>query len=424
MMKEKVCVIGLGYIGLPTASIIANAGYEVVGVDINNSIVEKLNNGYVLIEEPNINEIVKKVVSEGKLRAMLTPETSDIFIITVPTPITKDKKADMSYVIKAAESIVPLLQKGNIVILESTSPVGTTKGLVTEILSESGLEIGKDIFLGYSPERVLPGNIVEELVNNNRIIGGINAESTERIRAFYATFVKGELSLTDSTTAEMCKLVENTYRDVNIALANELAKICEDAGINVWEVIDLSNKHPRVNIHQPGPGVGGHCIAVDPWFIVEKASEITKLIKLSRDINDSMPNYMISRIKQILINIRRRKKITILGITYKPNTSDIRNSPIIQIVDILEKCDYDISIYDPYVEEFRYLEKDIVKACEESDLILLGVNHKEFKYLDFNKLGKVMNNKNILDTRNYLSDNEELLGKFNYYLLGDGVLKA
>ena len=230
--------------------------------------------------------------------------------------------------------------------------------------------------MGYSPERVLPGNIVEELVNNNRIIGGINAESTERIRAFYATFVKGELSLTDSTTAEMCKLVENTYRDVNIALANELAKICEDAGINVWEVIDLSNKHPRVNIHQPGPGVGGHCIAVDPWFIVEKASELTKLIKLSRDINDSMPNYMISRIKQILINIRRRKKITILGITYKPNTSDIRNSPIIQIVDILEKCDYDISIYDPYVEEFRYLEKDIVKACEESDLILLGVNHK------------------------------------------------
>lgn len=416
-MIKKICVLGIGYIGLPTAAILANAGYDVVGVDINKFVVDSLNMGQTSIEEPNLKEIVERVVKNNKLRASLDPESVDIFIITVPTPITKDKKADMSNVIMATRSILPYLKKGDMVILESTSPVGTTKELIVPILEESGFEIGKEIFVGYSPERVLPGKIIEELINNNRIIGGINKESTEKMRDFYSTFVKGELSLTDSTTAEMCKLMENTYRDVNIALANELAQICERSGINAWEVIELSNKHPRVNILQPGPGVGGHCIAVDPWFIVEKQPELSNIIKLARETNDLMPRFVVNKIEGILKDIVGKKKITILGITYKPNINDLRESPIIEIINILEDIDYVISVFDPHVKDFKYLEDDLETACEKSDLILLGVGHSEFRDLDFEEIGLIMRNRNIFDTRKFLINKTKRKG-YKYYLLG------
>lgn len=416
-MKQKICILGIGYIGLPTAAILADKGYNVLAVDINELIVDNLNKGKVLIEEPRLNEIVEQVVRKGKLKANLVPEHSDIFIITVPTPITKDKKADLSNVIDATKSILPFLKKESIVILESTSPVGTTNEIVIPILAESGLIIGEEIFVGYSPERVLPGNIINELINNSRVIGGTNKRSAEKIKDLYATFVKGELYLTDTNTAEMCKLMENTFRDVNIALANELVKICEKTNINAWEVIELSNKHPRVNLHQPGPGVGGHCLPIDPWFIIEKEPKLSNIIKLSREINSTMPMFVANKIEKILEDIKGNKKITILGITYKPNTDDLRESPIIDIINILEGRNYEISIFDPFVNDYKYSEADILKACEASDLILLGVNHKEFENLDFNSIGLNMRNKNILDTRKFLKDNDTMHG-FKYYLLG------
>ena len=285
----KICVIGLGYIGLPTAAMFAKSGHQVMGVDKNEDVISALNQGQIIIQEKNLDVLVKDVVAKGLLSGSLKPEVADVFIIAVPTPITEDKKADMRYVQVASEEITPYLQKGNIVILESTSPVGTVDELIAPILAKSGLKIGEELYLGHSPERVIPGNILDELVNNSRISGGINQESASRIADVYRCFVKGDIYLTDSRTAELCKLAENTYRDINIAYANELALICEQSNINVWELIGLCNMHPRVNVHQPGPGVGGHCIAVDPWFIHEKQPHIAKLIHQARLINDLMP---------------------------------------------------------------------------------------------------------------------------------------
>src|SRR5699024_2573046 len=327
MNQPKICVIGLGYIGLPTSAMFATHGCEVIGVDINGKVVEALSKGKTIIEEPYLDIMVQAAVRSGHLKAKTEPEKADAFIITVPTPITEDKKADMSYVISATEMIVPYLEKGDIVVLESTSPTGTVEELVIPILEKSGLEIGKELYVGHSPERVLPGKILWELVNNNRIVGGVNKISAERIKDLYKIFVNADIFLTTATTAEMCKTMENTFRDVNIALANELAKISEEAGINAWDVIELCNKHPRVNIHQPGPGVGGHCLAVDPWFIIEKNPELANIIELSRKTNDNMPGHVLNRIDEILKDVEGTKKVSILGITYKPNIDDTRESP-------------------------------------------------------------------------------------------------
>jgi UDP-N-acetyl-D-mannosaminuronic acid dehydrogenase len=332
----KICVVGLGYIGLPTAAMFAASGNQVIGVDRNPKIVEALNQGKITIEEKGLDDLVLQVVNNGTLRGSLIPEEADAFIIAVPTPITIGKKSDMSYVISATESIVPYLKAGNVVVLESTSPVGTVDQQMVPILEKSGLQIGKELFLGHSPERVIPGQILQELINNSRIAGGINPASAEKIAEIYKTFVKGEIYLTDTRTAELCKLAENTYRDVNIAFANELAKICENLDINVWEAIKLCNKHPRVNIHQPGPGVGGHCIAVDPWFIVEKQPESAQIINLSRQTNDSMPSHVAARIQEILTGINN-PRVTILGVTYKPNVDDMRESPILHLMRFYRK---------------------------------------------------------------------------------------
>lgn len=420
MNKKKICVMGLGYIGLPTSAMFATHGCKVIGVDVNEKVVDALNRGEITIEEPYLDIMVQAAVRSGNLIADTKPHEADAFIIAVPTPITEEKKADMSCVIAATETIVPYLRKGNIVILESTSPTGTVEKLIVPILEKSGFKIGEELYVGHSPERVLPGKILWELVNNNRIVGGINRISAEKIRDLYKIFVNGEIFLTTATTAEMCKLMENTFRDVNIALANELAKICENIGINAWEVIELANKHPRVNIHQPGPGVGGHCLAVDPWFIVEKNPDIAKIIELSRKTNDSMPKHVLNRIDEILKDIKRTKKISILGITYKPNIDDMRESPIIELIDLMdERDDYEVSVYDPYVKNHKYQAKDLIDVAKNSDLILLAVHHDDFKNLPLSDMAKVMRNKNFFDTRNFINREEVEEKGFKYILLGE-----
>lgn len=419
MEKKKICILGLGYIGLPTAAMFATHGHQITGVDVNEKVVEALNKGKIIITEPYLDIMVQAAVTSGNLRGKTTPVEADVFIIAVPTPITGDKKADMSYVISATQSIVPYLKEGNVVILESTSPTGTVKDLMCPILEKSGLKLGEQLFVAHSPERVLPGQILIELVENNRIVGGINPKSAELVRDLYRTFVKGEIFLTDATTAEMCKMMENTFRDVNIALANELAILCEKLGIDAWEVIKLCNKHPRVNIHQPGPGVGGHCLAVDPWFIVEKFPDDAKIIELARKTNDGMPLHVIDRIEEILKNIDGKKVITVLGITYKPDIDDIRESPIIHLIELLkQKGNFDIRVVDPYVKNFEFLVNDILTASKGSDLLLLGVNHSEFRNINFNAVSKAMRNRNILDTRNFIDSNSMKNLEFNYYLLG------
>ena len=415
----KLCVIGLGYIGLPTAAIFANAGHTVVGVDKSRKIVEALKQGEVTITENGLDEFVKEVMATGRLSASYVPESADAFIVAVPTPITAEKKADMKYVESATKELAAVLKKGDLVILESTSPVGTVDTLMLPILEEiSGLKAGTDFYLGHSPERVIPGRILYELVNNNRIAGGYTPESAHKIAELYGTFVKGEITETDARTAEMCKLSENTFRDVNIAFANELAKICEQQGVNVWELISLCNKHPRVNILQPGPGVGGHCIAVDPWFIVEKEPGLSNIIYNSRITNDSMPAYTCGRAVGILGNAAG-KKVTVLGVTYKPDVDDMRESPVLELVELIRGEGCEVVCHDPFVAGRRDdITGDLLSACSGSDLIILGVNHSEYRSIDFEALAKVVRTANFFDTRNFADKEAAEKAGFKYYLLG------
>lgn len=411
----KITILGLGYIGLPTAAIFAKSGHKVVGYDINTKIIDSLNKGEIIIEEPGLEDLVKEVVNSGNLKGVTQLEESDVFILSVPTPINKDKTAKMDYVINATESILPYIRKGNVVVLESTSPPGSTSDIVAPILAKSGLIIGEDIFVAHSPERVLPGKIIQELIESDRIIGGINIESAEIVKSIYSSFVKGNIFITDSKTAEMCKLMENTYRDVNIALANELAITCEELGINAWEVIRLANRHPRVNLHQPGPGVGGHCLAVDPWFIVERQTK-GNIIKLSRETNDNMPHYIANKLRNSFLD--ENAKIAILGLTYKPNIDDMRESPIIELVELLqETTKFNLALHDPHAKTsseniLNVMYDDLDEALKDADLMILAVNHDDYKNLDFNKISKLMKHKNVYDTRNFFD--EELLKSFGF----------
>ncbi|WP_422486168.1 nucleotide sugar dehydrogenase [Gudongella sp. DL1XJH-153] len=424
MKDKKITIVGLGYIGLPTAAVMARAGMEVLGYDLNRRVIDALNRGEIIIEEPGLSELVNEMVSSGRLKGISTLQESDVFIIAVPTPITEDKKADMSYVKSAAEDILPHLKPGNIVVLESTSPPGATEDIIVPILERSGLKIGDEVFVAHSPERVLPGRIIQELVENDRIIGGINPESTEIVKEVYRTFVDGEIYTTDSKTAEMCKLMENTFRDVNIALANELAILSENMGIDAWEVIKFANKHPRVNLHQPGPGVGGHCIAVDPWFVIENHPE-GKLIRQARNINDGMPDKVMEKIQELVQS--DEAKVAILGATYKPNVDDTRESPVLKLVEkLLQKTRLQVAIHDPHVdrEVFPYsgrLYDQIEDAVKDADLIVLGVNHFEYSTLDFGLLGNLMKAKRLYDTRNYLNEKELVENGFQVTILGRGI---
>lgn len=413
----KLTTIGLGYIGLPTSIMFAKHGVDVVGVDIKQEAVDKLNNGQIHIEEPGLQEALEEVLARGKFKASTIPEQADAYIIAVPTPNNNDehKSCDISIVMCGVESIVPLLKKGDIVIVESTIAPRTMDDHVKPYLESEGFIIGEDIYLVHCPERVLPGKIMHELVYNNRIIGGITPACVEAGKRVYGTFVKGEMIETQAKTAEMSKLMENTYRDVNIALANELAKICNDLEINVNDVIEMANKHPRVNLHKPGPGVGGHCLAVDPYFIIAEAPEQALLIKLARDINVSMPEYVVHRTKDILSRIGGNK-VTVFGLTYKGDVDDIRESPAFDIYEMLTASQYEVVAYDPHVKQ-EFVEEDMGTAVKDSHLVLILSDHSEFKQLtdgDFDG----MRNKYILDTKNVVKTKDEFK-EVKYYNFGN-----
>jgi UDP-N-acetyl-D-mannosaminuronic acid dehydrogenase len=425
---EKICIIGLGYIGLPTASMFATNGLQVIGVDNNEKIVATLNEGQIHIHEPGLREIVAQSTKSGYFRATSKVEPADAFIIAVPTPFLDDrisennlyKKADMKYVVAASEAILPHLRKGNLVILESTSPPQTTSNLMKPILERSGLKAGKDFLLAYSPERVLPGQILKELVENSRVIGGIDLASAKAGRDLYSAFVKGDIILTDSTTAEMVKLMENTYRDVNIAIANEFSRLAQRFGIDVWEAISIANLHPRVKILNPGPGVGGHCISVDPWFLVEAAPDITPLIHTARKVNDAQPEFVVQSVQHILGELKG-KKITALGLSYKPDVDDFRESPAVEIVEKLLALGCEVRAYDPYATSFQklgdHLAKSLEDAASKSDLLLLLVDHTEFKSLNPESFPS-MKGKKILDTRHCVNAPLWQQAGFKVFILG------
>ncbi|WP_210132779.1 nucleotide sugar dehydrogenase [Staphylococcus sp. GDH8C126P] len=410
----KLTVVGLGYIGLPTSIMFAKNGVDVLGVDINPKTIESLQKGKINIEEPGLQEVYEEVFNNGNLKVSTTPEAADAFIISVPTPNNDDeyKSCDVSIVESAVKSILPVLEKGNTIIVESTIAPKTMDDYVKPLVEEQGYNIGEDIYLVHCPERVLPGKILEELVYNNRIIGGVTPSCIEAGKRVYNTFVKGEMIETDARTAEMSKLMENTYRDLNIALANELAKICNDLSINALDVIEMANKHPRVNIHQPGPGVGGHCLAVDPYFIIAKDPENSPLIQTGRRINNSMPEYVVEKAIEAL-KILDGKKVTVFGLTYKGDVDDIRESPAFDIYQLLLKePDIEVTAYDPHVE-LNFVKKDMNKALDGSSLVLILSDHSEFKTLKDSDF-KSMKNKVLIDAKNIVKAPLEKTMYFNY----------
>jgi len=399
--------MGLGYIGLPTAVMFAKHGLKVHGVDVNPRVVESLRNKQLHIEEPGLKDMMVDVMDRGSLTVATEPEIADAYIIAVPTPINDDKTANLDYVRSAAEMILPYLRKDVLVILESTVPPRTVEDVLIPILSKSGLRIGDQIYVSHSPERVLPGKLFEELVHNDRVVGGINERSSEMTAELYKLFVKGNIHITDATTAEMVKLMENTYRDVNIALANEFAMIAEKLGFDVWEAIELANYHPRVNIHRPGPGVGGHCIAVDPWFIYEKASTEAKLIHLSRMINDNMPEYVVNKVRGILTDISMKvdiPKIAVLGLAFKGNIDDMRESPSLKVIDLLRTQNVNVVVYDPHVKSHIEGKVDsLEEVLDSADLMLLLTDHDEFRNIDIKLAANLMRHKQIVDTRKIIN---------------------
>ena len=411
---KKVCVVGLGYIGLPTAAVFANNGWNVQGVDINPRAVDAINKGTIHIEEVGLEQLVSKAVQEGHLKASNRVGQADCFIIAVPTPINDDNTANLEYVKNACESILEVIKNGDTIIVESTIPPRTMDDVVAPIFASSKFQVGDDIYLAHCPERVLPGRIVIEVVENDRIIGGVNKESTDAAAEIYATFVTGKLLKTSALSAEMSKLMENTYRDVNIALANELVKISNKLGIDALEVIGLANHHPRVNLHLPGPGVGGHCLAVDPYFIMEKAPVESQLISNARSINNSMPDFVVEQVMNLVES--QKSKIAILGLTYKGNIDDIRESPAMDIVEKLLDVGFSLGIHDPHVsqENLKFKNSSFTEAVEDAECILVLTDHNEFKELDENVIIDNMKYPRIFDTKNCVNIKSEEIIYVNF----------
>ena len=388
MLENKnidVVMIGLGYIGLPTAALIASKKINVLGVDVNQNVVDTINRGEIHIVEPKLDKLVKQVVTDGYLKAENKPKKAGVYLIAVPTPFKGDHEPDIAYVEAATRNLIPTLTKGALVIIESTSPVGTTDKMLEIIFAERP-ELKDEIYMAFCPERVLPGNVIYELEHNDRAIGGINKVSTEKAVEFYSQFVTGKLHKTNAKTAELTKLVENASRDVQIAFANELSMICDKADINVWELINLANKHPRVNILQPGTGVGGHCIAVDPWFIVSEFPKEAKIIRAAREINNYKTQWVIEKIKNkalhFKINNGREPIIACLGLAFKPNIDDLRESPALFVAQSLMQENFNILAVEPNI--ISHKEFDIVEvneAIEKADIVTVLVGHNEFSVL-------------------------------------------
>ena len=379
---KKICVIGLGYIGLPTAALLANRGYSVHGVDVVPSTVDTINQGKIHIVEPDLDTFVRAAVNSGNLKASLTPDIADVFIIAVPTPFHEGYVPNVDYVVSATKAIAPFVKEGDIVILESTSPVGTTD-LVGDTLKEEGIDTSK-LYIAHCPERVLPGHIMRELVENDRIVGGLTPEATEKTVEFYKTFVSGAVLSTDARTAEMAKLTENSFRDTNIAFANELSILCDKFGIDVWELIKLTNRHPRVNVLQPGAGVGGHCIAVDPWFIVHAGGDDAKIIRTAREVNTYKTEWSIEKIKNSALKFEaengRKAKVACMGLAFKPDIDDLRESPAVYITKSLISQGLDVLAVEPNLKSHKSFEIiDFETAINDADIIVYLVAHKEFK---------------------------------------------
>lgn len=408
MFLEKsptVAVVGLGYIGLPTATILADHGVRTVGMDVSEQTVGAVNRGEVPFVEPGLREVLERAVSAGTLSAELSVPEADAYIVAVPTPFTDAHSADLSYIEAAARNIAPKLSGGELIILESTSPPGATEYMQSVLLRESSGLSSEDLLVAHCPERVLPGKIMDEMITNDRIIGGITPQASEAARDLYRSFCTGEILLTDAKTAEMAKLTENSFRDVNIAFANELSVICHKLGIDVWELIELANHHPRVDILQPGPGVGGHCIAVDPWFIVDAAPEQANLIRTARQTNDAKPEWVLGRIEQALEQLEPDAKVAIFGLAFKANIDDLRESPSLAIAErlALRASGAQILAVEPNIEKLPYplashanvRQVSTVSALEAADIVVLLVDHDEFRKLPADKLG----DKIVIDTR-------------------------
>lgn len=373
-MAKKIVVIGTGYVGLPLAIMLARSSYEVIGVDIEEDVVNNINSGVLLIAEEEAKSFLRETQVKKNLVARNTPCEADVFIISVPTPLDEKKRvADLSQVVTGIESILPYLRPGNLIIVESTVPPLTCRNIITPLVEKAGMKVGTDIHLCHCPERILPGKVFEEIVQNDRVIGGLDEKATEMTKEIYASFVKGNLYLTDDVTAELVKLMENTYRDVNIALANEFAAVAEGLGVEALRAIELANKHPRVDILRPGIGTGGHCIPVDPWFIKEVDPVNSRLINIARFINDEVPGKIAAGIRHALKDIKN-PRIIALGITYKPDTYDIRNSPALRIIDLLREDGYRVDAYDPIAEGYEY--SSIAELVKETDCLIVLVEHK------------------------------------------------
>ena len=408
---KRICVIGLGYIGLPTACLFADAGYGVVGVEINQEKIEKLNHGKLPFEEKGLEELFEKALPNMSFKTK--PEEADVFIVAVPTPLDKEAKmADLRYVREAIKSISNYVGTDNLVILESTVPPGTCERLILPML-------GNKAHFVHCPERAIPGNTIYEMIYNDRIIGSNEREIGELAKEIYASFVKGNIYLTNLRTAEMVKVMENTFRDINIALANEFAQIAEESGVNIWEAIELANKHPRVNILKPGPGVGGHCIAIDPWFLVENSVR-SRIVNLAREINDSMPRHVLRLVKEL--GIGTHSTITVLGVAYKGDVDDTRETPALNFIKLAENEGYEVKVHDPLVKSFEYEILSLEAAVKDSDCLVIIIDHSKFKELEPGEIARLMRKRNVVDSRNILDKERWERAGFKVKVLGDGRL--
>ena len=407
-MKPEVVTLGLGYIGLPTSALIASKSTSVLGVDIDQKVVDTVNGGKIHFVEPELDKVVSNVVAKGFLRASTTPVSADVYLIVVPTPFKENYQPDISFVESATREILSLLKKGDLFIIESTSPIGTTEKM-QDLIYEFRPDLREELYIAYCPERVLPGNIMFELVNNDRVIGGVDKASTQKAITFYSKYVKGKLHATNARTAEMCKLVENSSRDVQIAFANELSLICEKADVNVWDLINLANKHPRVNILQPGCGVGGHCIAVDPYFIISHYPEQSKMIAKAREINNYKSLWCVEKIKNERLQFekknRRKPLIALMGLAFKPNIDDLRESPAKYIIQQLlnNSNDGNFLVVEPNIKWYNnHRLTDFEEACENADGVVIMTEWNEFRGISLSYLKSLMKRPVLLDTRNIL----------------------